>query len=58
MLIGYANSTVSWELSSNDETVSPFENPHWSSSFGRMKITEFRVQVSSSASMKDTKADW
>jgi hypothetical protein len=58
MLVGYTDSPVSWRLSSNPEPVSPFENPHWSSLFGDMKITEFRVQVSTSPHMNDTRADW
>ncbi|XP_028392499.1 uncharacterized protein LOC114517056 [Dendronephthya gigantea] len=58
MLIGYADSPISWKLSSNNDPVSPFEKPHWSSSFGDIKITEFRVQISTSMDMNDTKADW
>ena len=58
MLIGYADSPITWELSSNTDPVSPFKSPHWSSLFGDIKITEFRVQVSTSANMNDTRADW
>jgi hypothetical protein len=58
MLVGYTDTPISWKLSSNSDPVSPFTKPHWSSSFGNIKVTEFRVQISTSPDMNDTKADW
>lgn len=58
MLIGRKDNPVSWTLPSNAGVVSPYGKPHWSSMFGNVSMLEFRIQVSTTNNLKDSKADW
>jgi hypothetical protein len=58
MLIGVQNSPVSWDVPSQSIFVHPLDSRRWSSLFGNMFIRDFRVQISTSKSFSNTKADW
>ncbi|XP_028403369.1 uncharacterized protein LOC114526068 isoform X2 [Dendronephthya gigantea] len=58
ILVGYMNDTVTWNVPSNNETVEPFGDPHWSSEFGDLQVIDFRIQVSSDDDFENTKAHW
>ena len=58
MLIGRKNNSVTWTLPSNNQTVEPYGEPHWSSSLGDALILDFRIQMASSEDFKATKAHW
>ncbi|XP_028403519.1 uncharacterized protein LOC114526201 isoform X2 [Dendronephthya gigantea] len=58
ILFGYINGTVTWGVPSNNETVQPFGDPHWSSEFGDVSVLDFRIQVASDDDMEKTKAHW
>ncbi|XP_046852087.1 uncharacterized protein LOC124445407 [Xenia sp. Carnegie-2017] len=58
MLIGVQDSPISWDVPSNPKLIKPQDSRHWSSSFGNMYILEFRVQISTSKNMENTKAHW
>ncbi|XP_028416631.1 uncharacterized protein LOC114540704 [Dendronephthya gigantea] len=58
ILFGYQNSSVTWNVPSTNKPVDPFDSPRWSSVLGNTPILDIRVQVSSSAEFKDTKAHW
>jgi hypothetical protein len=58
MLIGKLNSSVTWNVPSNNQTVDPFGEPQWSSSFGDAPVLDFRVQMSTTENFAETKAHW
>ena len=58
MLIGRKNTSVTWTVPSNDNTVEPFGDPHWISSLGNAPVMDFRVQVATQENFKSTKAHW
>ena len=58
LLIGVQNSFVSWDIPSEDKLVHPLDSRRWSSLFGNMLIKDFRVQISTSKSFSNAKADW
>ena len=58
MLIGRKNTPVTWTLPSNNQTVHPYGEPHWSSSLGDAAILDFRIQMATSEDFKTTKAHW
>ena len=57
-LIGRTTSAVTWTVPSNNKTVEPFGEPHWSSSLGDAPILDFRVQVATQEDFSATKAHW
>ena len=58
VLIGRKTSAVTWTVPSNNKTVEPFGEPHWSSSLGDAPILDFRVQVATQEDFSATKAHW
>ena len=58
MLIGRKNNSITWTIPSNNETVEPYGEPHWSSSLGDAAILDFRVQMATKEDFKFTKAHW
>ena len=58
MLIGRKNTSTSWAVPSNNDTVEPYGEPHWSSSLGDAPILDFRVQMAIKEDFKATKAHW
>ena len=56
MLIGRKNDSVTWTVPSNNMTVKPFGEPHWSSSLGDALILDFRVQMATEEDFATTKA--
>ena len=58
LLIGRKKNAVTWTVPSNNKTVEPFGEPHWSSSFGDAPIVDFRVQVATQEDLSKTKAHW
>ena len=58
MLIGVQDSPVSWDVPSEPKFVHPLDSRRWSSLFGNMLIKDFRVQISTSRSFSNVKADW
>ena len=58
ILFGYMNDTVPWDVPSNNKTVEPFGDPHWSSEFGDVSVLDFRIQVASDDDMEKTKSHW
>ena len=58
ILIGRKNSSITWSVPSNNETVEPYGDPHWSSSLGNLPILDFRVQVATTENFQATKAHW
>ena len=52
------DSPESWTVPSNATPVGPKGPPHWSSNLGDMNVLDFRVQISTDKSFKETKADW
>lgn len=58
MLIGIQNSSVTWSVPSNNQTVDPFGEPQLSSSFGDAPVLDFRVQISTTGNFAETKAHW
>ena len=57
-LIGRKTNAVTWTVPSNNKTVEPFGEPHWSSSLGDAPIVDFRVQVATQEDFSATKAHW
>ena len=57
-LIGRTKSAVMWKVPSNNKTVEPFGEPHWSSSLGDFPMLDFRVQVATKEDFSTTKAHW
>ena len=58
MLIGRKNNSITWTVPSNNKTVEPYGEPHWSCSLGDAPILDFRVQVATKKDFKTTKAHW
>ena len=58
MLIGRKNNSITWAVPSNDETVEPYGEPHWSSSLGDAPILDFSIQIATKEDFKTTKAHW
>lgn len=58
MLIGRKNNSETWTVPSNNDPVSPFGDPHWSSALGDAPILDFRIQMAISEDFKQTKAHW
>ena len=58
ILIDRKNNSITWSVPSNNKTVEPYGDPHWSSSLGNAPILDFRVQVATSENFKATKAHW
>ena len=58
MLVGRKNTSVTWTVPSNNKTVEPYGEPHWSSSLGDAPILDFRIQMANSQDFKTTKAHW
>jgi hypothetical protein len=58
ILIDRKNNSITWSVPSNNKTVEPYGDPHWSSSLGNAPILDFRVQVATSEHFKATKAHW
>ena len=58
MLIGRMNDSVTWDVPSDNTTVSPFDDPQWSSAFGDIPILDFRVQVAADEEYRQIKAHW
>ncbi|CAB4020784.1 Hypothetical predicted protein, partial [Paramuricea clavata] len=58
MLIGRNNNSITWTVPSNNMTVEPYGEPHWSSSLGDAPILDFRVQLATREDFKATKAHW
>ncbi|CAB4024583.1 Hypothetical predicted protein, partial [Paramuricea clavata] len=56
ILIGRKNNSITWSVPSNNKTVEPYGDPHWSSLFGNAPILDFRVQVATSENFRATKA--
>jgi hypothetical protein len=54
MLIGIQNSSVTWSVPSNNQTVAPFGEPQLSSSFGDAPVLDFRVQISTTGNFAET----
>ena len=52
------DSPVIWNVPSNENPVDPFENPHWSSKFGDVKVQDFAVQISTTKKFDNTIAHW
>ena len=57
-LVGMKDSPVSWTVPSNAIPVDPQGPPHWSSDLGDIEVLDFRVQISTDKSFKETQADW
>ena len=55
-LIGRSKSASIWNVPSNDTTVEPYGEPHWSSSLGDVPILDFRIQVATKEDFSATKA--
>ena len=58
ILLGYINDTVTWDVPSNNKTVKPSDDPHWSSEFGYVPVLDFRIQVASGNDIEKTRAHW
>ena len=58
MLIARKNNSITWTVPSNNMTVEPYGQPHWSSSLGEAPILDFRVQMADKEDFKATKAHW
>ena len=58
MLIGRKKNSITWTVPSNNTTVEPHGEPHWSSSLGDALILDFRVQMAINDDFKTTKAHW
>ncbi|XP_028405398.1 uncharacterized protein LOC114527885 isoform X2 [Dendronephthya gigantea] len=58
ILIGWMNNSVTWNVPSSNDTVGPFDEPHWSSVFGDIPILDFRVQVAADVDYTQTVAHW
>ncbi len=58
MLIGRKNNSITWTVPSNNKTVEPYGEPHWSSSLGDAPILDFRIQIATREEFKETKAHW
>ncbi|XP_028393393.1 uncharacterized protein LOC114517773 isoform X1 [Dendronephthya gigantea] len=58
ILVGMADSPVTWTIPSNSTPVDPKGPPHWSSELGDIQILDFRVQISSDNTFERTKAHW
>ena len=58
MLIGCKNNSITWTVPSNNNTVDPYGEPHWSSSLGDAPILDFSIQVATKEDFKTTKAHW
>ena len=56
MLIGRKNNSITWTVPSNNKTVEPYGEPHWSSSLGDAPILDIRVQMATKEDFKTTKA--
>ena len=56
MLIGHKNDSITWTVPSNNKTVEPYGEPHWSSSLSDAPILDFRVQMATKEDFKATKA--
>ena len=57
-LIGRSKTAAMWRVPSNNKTVEPFGEPHWSSSLGDAPILDFRIQVATQEDFSATKAHW
>ena len=58
MLIGRKNNSITWTVPSNNKTVEPYGEPHWSSSLFDAPILDFRVQMATKKDFKATKTHW
>ena len=58
MLIGRKNNSITWTVPSNNNTVEPYGEPHWSSALGDAPILDFSIQVATKEDLKTTKAHW
>ena len=58
MLIGRKNNSITWTVPSNNHTVEPYGEPHWSSALGDAPILDFSIQVANKEDLKTTKAHW
>ena len=58
MLVGRKKNPITWTVPSNNTTVEPYGEPHWSSSLGDVPILDFRVQMATREDFKATKAHW
>ena len=56
MLTGRKKNSITWSVPSNNKTVEPYGEPHWSSSLGDATILDFRVQMATKEDFKATKA--
>jgi hypothetical protein len=58
LLFGRMNNTVTWDVPSNNKTVEPFGDPHWSSELGDVSVLDLRIQVASDDNIENTRAHW
>ena len=58
ILIGRKNTSETWSVPSNNKSVTPYGEPHWSSNLGDMPIVDFRVQIATAENFKATEAHW
>ena len=58
MLVGKKDTPVTWTVPSSTAPVDPNGVAHFSSVFGKFKVQDFAIQVSTSKSFEGTKAHW
>jgi hypothetical protein len=58
MLVGKANSSVTWTVPSSDRSLQPYGDPQWASNLGDAPILDFRIQVSKAEDLSKTSAHW
>ena len=58
-LVARKHDAVTWDIPSLDKPVHPFSKvKYWTSQLGDAPILDFRIQLSTSDSFKNTKAHW
>ena len=58
-LVARKHDAITWDIPSKDETIVPNSaDKFWTSQLGDAPILDFRIQLSTSDSLDDTKAHW
>ena len=58
MLVGKQNSSNMWAVPSSKTPVEPYGPAQFSSSFGKVNVQDFAIQISTNESFQETNAHW
>ena len=58
MLFGKMNSSVTWNVPSDNIPVTPYGVPQWASYLGHAPILDFRVQIAKEEDLRNITAHW